>query len=83
MFDVMKRCFKDRYPAWEPKLKEMVPSLGHKLSEDPKLFAEVWAYGNKVLGLGSGADAALAAKSAGPDRTETNSSGEPEPAGVV
>jgi len=51
MFDVMKRCFADRYPSWEPKLKEMVPSLGVTLSDEPKLFEEVWARGTKVLKL--------------------------------
>ncbi len=53
MLDVLKRCFTDRYPSWEPKLKEMVPSLGVKLSDEPQLFHEVWEHGNRVLGLGS------------------------------
>ena len=36
MLDVMERCFADRYTAsWQPKLKEMVPSLGTKLSDEP------------------------------------------------
>ncbi|MDG4664975.1 malate dehydrogenase (quinone) [Mycobacterium sp. 236(2023)] len=51
MFDVMKRCFADRYPSWEPKLKEMVPSLGTPLSGEPKLFEEIWARGTKILKL--------------------------------
>jgi malate dehydrogenase (quinone) len=51
MFDVMKRCFPDRYEAWQPKLKEMVPSLGVELSNEPKLFEEVWAHGTMVLKL--------------------------------
>ncbi|KUI26772.1 malate:quinone oxidoreductase [Mycobacterium sp. GA-2829] len=51
MFDVMQRCFGDRYRAWEPKLKEIVPSLGTKLSDEPKLFEEIWAHGTKVLKL--------------------------------
>ena len=51
MFDVMERCFPDRYQAWLPKLKEMVPSLGIELSTDPKLFEELWARGNKLLKL--------------------------------
>ena len=51
MLDVMQRCFQDRYPSWEPKLKEMVPSLGSRLSDEPRLFAEVWDHGSKVLGL--------------------------------
>ena len=50
-----------------PKLKEMVPSLGVKLSENPELFHEVWDHGTKVLGLASGAVAAS----------------DPEPAGMV
>ena len=58
MLDVMKRCFPDRYTAWEPKLKEMVPSLGIELSKEPKLFEEVWAYGTKVLKLDTAATAA-------------------------
>ena len=52
MLDVMERCFDDRYTAsWQPKLKEMIPSLGTKLSDEPGLYDEVWAWGTKVLGL--------------------------------
>jgi malate dehydrogenase (quinone) len=51
MLDVLQRCFADRYPSWEPKLKEMVPSLGIQLSGEPKLFEEIWAHGTKVLKL--------------------------------
>jgi len=52
MLDVMERCFADRYAgAWQPKLKEMIPSLGTQLSDEPGLFQEVWAWGTRVLGL--------------------------------
>lgn len=51
MLDVMSRCFADRYPNWTPKLKEIVPSLGTKLSGEPALFNEVWSWGSKVLKL--------------------------------
>lgn len=51
MLDVMQRCFGDRYQAWLPKLTEIVPSLGTKLSTEPKLFDEIWAHGTKVLKL--------------------------------
>lgn len=51
MLDVMERCFADRYTAWLPKLKEIVPSLGTKLSTEPTLFEEIWAHGTKVLKL--------------------------------
>jgi malate dehydrogenase (quinone) len=51
MLDVMERCFADRYAGWQPKLKEMIPSLGTELSKEPKLFEEVWAVGSKILKL--------------------------------
>lgn len=51
MLEVMERCFADQYEGWLPKLKEMVPSLGTKLSGEPALFQEVWDYGTKVLKL--------------------------------
>jgi malate dehydrogenase (quinone) len=58
---VLQRCFGDRYQAWLPKLKEMVPSLGTKLSNEPKLFDEVWSWGTKVLKLDVPAGSAEAA----------------------
>jgi malate dehydrogenase (quinone) len=69
MLDVMERCFGDKFAGWQSKLKEMIPSLGTKLSNEPALFDEVWSWGTKALGLQSGVDAA--------------DSGEIEPAGVV
>jgi malate dehydrogenase (quinone) len=56
MLGVMERCFSDRYQSWLPRLKEMVPSLGTKLSDEPRLFEEVRDWGTGVLGL----DAAVA-----------------------
>lgn len=35
MLDVMSRCFPDRMAGWEPKLREMIPSYGTNLSDDP------------------------------------------------
>jgi malate dehydrogenase (quinone) len=61
MVGVLQRCFGDRYQSWLPKLKEMVPSLGTKLSDEPRLFEEVWDWGTAVLGLGSAVDAAVRA----------------------
>ena len=51
MLEVMERCFGDRYQSWVPKLKEMVPSLGTELSNEPALFEEVWSWGTKALEL--------------------------------
>jgi malate dehydrogenase (quinone) len=52
MLDVLQRCFASRYQSWLPTLKEMVPSLGAKLSEEPALYHEVWSWGTRVLQLG-------------------------------
>jgi malate dehydrogenase (quinone) len=51
MLDVLKRCFSDRYSSWEPTLKDMVPSLGTKLAENPRLFDEIWSHTTRVLQL--------------------------------
>jgi malate dehydrogenase (quinone) len=51
MLDVLKNCFGSQYKSWEPKLKEMVPSLGVQLTDNPTLFDEVWAYTAKTLQL--------------------------------
>ena len=51
MIDVLRRCFPDRYQSWQPKLNEMVPSLGTTLSGEPRLFAQVWDWGTRALGL--------------------------------
>ena len=57
MLDVMERCFADRYAsAWQPRLKEMIPSLGTSLSSEPALFEEVWDWGTRVLGLHPASD---------------------------
>ncbi|QCB50857.1 malate dehydrogenase (quinone) [Rhodococcus sp. PAMC28707] len=51
MLDVLQRCFGDRYEAWQPKLKEMVPSLGVKLAEDRSLFREIFDWTSRALEL--------------------------------
>ncbi|MFF3223136.1 malate dehydrogenase (quinone) [Nocardia suismassiliense] len=56
MLDVMQRCFPTEYAQWTPKLKEMIPSLGVKLSEDQALFHEVWDWTSKTLNLTGGTD---------------------------
>ena len=51
MLDVLQSCFPGEYAGWEPKLKEMIPSLGVELSENAKLFGEVWDWTSKALQL--------------------------------
>ncbi|NLU81496.1 malate dehydrogenase (quinone) [Rhodococcus sp. HNM0569] len=51
MLDVLQRCFPREFESWRPRLQEMVPSLGVKLSDNPELFEQVWNWSSKVLEL--------------------------------
>jgi malate dehydrogenase (quinone) len=51
MLAMLRRCFGNRYQTWLPILKEMVPSLGATLSEEPVLFEELRSWTNKALEL--------------------------------
>lgn len=53
MLDVLRKCFTAEFSSWEPKLKEMVPSLGVQLSDNQALFQEVWDWTSKTLELES------------------------------
>jgi malate dehydrogenase (quinone) len=55
MLDVLHRCFPGRYQTWQPTLKEMVPSLGFTLSNEPALYDELRSWTSKSLGLESAA----------------------------
>ncbi|MGF3055900.1 malate dehydrogenase (quinone) [Microbacterium sp. YY-01] len=35
MLNVLRSCFADEYAEWEPRLREMIPTLGEKLNDDP------------------------------------------------
>ncbi|WP_076560352.1 malate:quinone oxidoreductase [Salimicrobium flavidum] len=51
MFDLMGACFPERLQEWEPKIKEMVPSYGVTLADDPQLIDEIQEYTTKTLNL--------------------------------
>jgi len=51
MLEVLKKCFPQQMPAWEPKLKEMIPSYGVSLAKNPKLNEEIHAATAQALGL--------------------------------
>ncbi|OBK12857.1 malate dehydrogenase (quinone) [Mycobacterium asiaticum] len=55
MLDVLQRCFGARYQSWLPKLKEIVPSLGARLSDEPALFDELRSWTGKTLQLDAAA----------------------------
>lgn len=51
MLDVFKACFPQYLKAWEPKIKEMIPSYGESLAENPELLHEVHALISRALDL--------------------------------
>jgi malate dehydrogenase (quinone) len=51
MLEVLQRCFPDRYQAWLPALKDMVPSLGITLSREPALYEELRSWTANALEL--------------------------------
>jgi malate dehydrogenase (quinone) len=51
MLDLLERCFAERWDSWQPRLREMVPSHGTTLAEDPEFAREVRERTAKALGL--------------------------------
>ncbi|AQQ54888.1 malate:quinone oxidoreductase [Planococcus lenghuensis] len=51
MLEIFKKCFPQHLEAWEPKIKEMIPSYGVSLNDNPELFREVHAETAETLGL--------------------------------
>lgn len=53
MLEVLEKAFPERMTDWEPKIKEMIPSYGKSLTENPELFQDIQESTAKVLGLNS------------------------------
>jgi malate dehydrogenase (quinone) len=53
MLDLLGRCFPNelRSPAWQGRLREMIPSYGQSLADQPELLAGVRAATSEALGL--------------------------------
>ncbi len=51
MLDVLERCFPQEFAGWQAKIREMIPSFGRKLAEDPALFRAVREETDKTLRL--------------------------------
>jgi malate dehydrogenase (quinone) len=51
MLEVLGRSFPQHMTEWEPKIKQMIPSYGMKLSENPELFRQIHASTAETLGL--------------------------------
>ncbi|WP_338552400.1 malate:quinone oxidoreductase [Paenibacillus sp. KS-LC4] len=53
MLELMEKCFPQHMKAWEPKIKEMIPSYGMQLLQNPELINEIHTSTAQTLGLNS------------------------------
>jgi malate dehydrogenase (quinone) len=51
VFDIVQKAYSHRLDKWKPKLKEMVPSFGIKLANDPQMAESVLQTTAKDLGI--------------------------------
>lgn len=51
MLEILNRCFPQHMPEWESKIKEMIPSYGVSLMENPELLHEIHTSTADTLGL--------------------------------
>lgn len=51
MLEVIKKCFPEEMKKWEPKIKEMIPSFGISLMNNPEVLKQVRASAAEALGL--------------------------------
>lgn len=51
MLELIQKCFPEQLKAWEPKIKEMIPSYGISLLHHPELAFEIQASTSETLGL--------------------------------
>ncbi|CAM5364630.1 putative malate:quinone oxidoreductase 1 [Streptomyces afghaniensis] len=51
MLKVIQKCFTEKIPEWQPKLKEMIPSYGLSLKENPQLLHDVHTLTAETLQL--------------------------------
>ncbi|WP_342598161.1 malate:quinone oxidoreductase [Psychrobacillus sp. FSL H8-0483] len=51
MLEILNKCFPQHIKEWEPKIKEMIPSYGVPLMENPELLHEIHTSTAESLGL--------------------------------
>ncbi|GIO63223.1 malate dehydrogenase (quinone) [Paenibacillus cineris] len=54
MLEVIEKCFPQHAKAWEPKIREMIPSYGAPLMKNPGLIREIHTSTACTLGLNRG-----------------------------
>lgn len=53
MLEVIEKCFPQHIKAWEPKIKQMIPSYGVSLKNNPELILHIHKTTDQALGLHS------------------------------
>ncbi|MEV6098101.1 malate dehydrogenase (quinone) [Nocardia sp. NPDC051981] len=51
LLEVLERCFPRYSRLWEPRLRELMPTLGQSLAKDPRLARQTMARTAEALGL--------------------------------
>ncbi len=51
MLEIIEKCFPEYIEEWEPKIKEMIPSYGMSLMENPELLNDIHTSTKQTLGL--------------------------------
>ncbi|SIS48132.1 malate dehydrogenase (quinone) [Salimicrobium flavidum] len=51
MLEVVEKCFPHYLEVWEPKIKEMIPSYGESLENNPALLEKIHTSSARILGL--------------------------------
>ncbi len=51
MLEIINKCFPQHMKEWEPKIKDMIPSYGVSLMENPELLNEIHSSTAQTLGL--------------------------------
>lgn len=49
MVDLLERCFGKKMVEWGPKIKELIPSYGKTLANEPEMFKKLWDESQKAL----------------------------------
>lgn len=65
MLEVLEKCFGSQFEAWKPKLKEIVPSYGTSLAENPSLLADLRDWTDRTLQLSTSGQPATSQQRAG------------------
>lgn len=51
MLEILTKCFPEHMKEWEPKIKEMIPSYGVSLMENPEFLHKIHTSTTRTLGL--------------------------------